>query len=232
MKVELTRNFFFEAAHRNPKGGEAQQRVHGHSYHMEVVIVGEVASEYGWLVDYGDIKQAVQPVYDQVDHAYLNNVEGLDDTTLPALRRWLLERLQPHVAFLRDVRVSIVGDLAFRPVELAADATRNLPARWRFTFEAAQSLPQLPKQHQCHNLHGHSYRIEVAARDMLKLREELSGLYEVLDHRNLNEVSGLEGTTCEHLCEWVWNLLIKEEHVPTVVVVQETESARCVYYGE
>lgn len=233
MKVELVRTFYLEAAHRNPRGDERQRRVHGHSYRVEVLVEGEVESPFGWLVDYADIKGAFEPIRAQLDHAYLNEVDGLEDATLPRLRAWILQRLQPHLAaWLKKVRVTIVGDCAFRPVELPPDPLRNLPGRWRFTFEAAQALPQLPQSHQCHRLHGHSYRIEAGARDLARLRPGLEGLYNVLDHQCLNDVDGLEGATCEHLCRWLWQRLAGEGHELTVVAVQETESARCIYYGE
>ncbi len=178
MKVELVRTFFFEAAHRNPRGDARQQRVHGHSYRADLVVAGKVASEYGWLMDYGDIKALFQPLYAQLDHHYLNeNTPELQDTRLPALRAWILERLQPQLPMLADVRVSIVGDLAFKPVQLEAEPSKKLPARWRFTFEAAQSLPQLPDSHPCHLLHGHSYRVEAGAADMESLRAALEEIY-------------------------------------------------------
>ena len=231
MKVELVRHFFFEAAHRNPAGGPGQQRVHGHSYWLDVVVGGEVESEYGWLMDYGDIKQCVAPVYEQVDHRFLNDIPGLTNTTLPGLRAWLLQRFEGEVPNLTDVRVGIVGDCGFAPVELPAESLLDLPARWRFTFEAAQSLPQLPVTHQCRNLHGHSYRIEIGTRDLLRARPALAHIYDLLDHTCLNDVPGLQGTTCEHLCEWVWEQVLSQGREPTVVIVQETESARCIYHG-
>ncbi len=54
----------------------------------------------------------------------------------------------------------------------------------------------------------------------------------VLDHTCLNETPGLEGTTCEHMCQWLWNRLAEMGQTPLATVVQETNSARCYYYGE
>jgi 6-pyruvoyltetrahydropterin/6-carboxytetrahydropterin synthase len=232
MHVELVRRFFFEAAHRNPAGGEAQRRLHGHSYRVELVASGEVASPYGWLVDYGDIKAAFAPVCRLLDHKLLNEVGGLDDTTLPGLRRWLLDRTLGVVPFLEDARVFITGDLAFRPVLLPAHTGEGLPERLRFTFEAAQSLPQLPDCHQCRQVHGHSYRVEAAGRDLARVEGVLRSVYGELDHTCLNDITGLAGTTCEHLCAWLWESLDTAGCGPEAVVVQETESARCIYRGE
>lgn len=231
MQVELTRTFFFEAAHQNPEGTPAQQRMHGHSYAVELVVRGEVESPFGWLIDYGEIKAAFQPIYDQLDHAYLNELPELKDTRLRALQAWIAERAKRALPMVAEVRLFIRGDLRFAPVRLGGDPVRNLPERIRFTFEAAQSLPQLPVGHHCHNLHGHSYRMEIGAADLDGLEPALEKLYEALDHTNLDETPGLEGSTCEQICRWVWRRLEQAGQRPAVVVVQETEASRCAYYG-
>ena len=230
--VKLSRRFTFEAAHRNPLGNEKQQRLHGHSYRMDIVVDGEVESDYGWLIDFADIKARVGPVYREIDHADLNTLEGLDDSRIPMLRQWLLDRLAPTLPGLTDIRLTIAGDCAFAPALLPPSEAEGLPERWTFTFEAAQSLPQLPEDHPCQRLHGHSYRITVGAAEMEPLRPALGRLYEGLDHTCLNDTPGLEGATCEHICGWVWARLAKEGHALTVVIVQETESARCIYHGK
>ena len=223
---------YVEAAHRNPPGSEAAQRLHGHSYRVEIVVSGEVTSDLGWLVDYADIKKAFQPLYDQLDHHYLNEVEGLNDPSLPGVRRWIFERLKPKLPGLQDVRVSIVGRLAFEPETLPPDPEAGLPARLFFTVEAAQHLPQLPPEHKCVRLHGHSYRFEIGAHDLDRLRPCLEAVYNDLDHRCLNDIPGMEQATCERICRWLWERLLQQIDDLTVVVVKETDTASCVYFGE
>jgi 6-pyruvoyltetrahydropterin/6-carboxytetrahydropterin synthase len=233
MHIELTRTFFAEAAHANPKGDARRQRVHGHSYRIELVVAGKVTSPNGWLIDYGDIKRAFAPLYAQLDHRFLNeDVDGLDDPSLPGLRAWLWERCRDVIPMLRDVRVSIVGDCVFAPVLLEPDEFRGLPARWRLTFESAQSLCQLPDAHPCHSLHGHSYRLEIGAAEMDRLREALPAYYDLLDHRCLDDVEGLANSTCEHIARWLWERLDEQGLEPSVVVLQETEASRAIYRGE
>lgn len=232
MRVHLTKTFWVEAAHRNPAGGAAQARLHGHSYRIDIHAAGEVASPYGWLIDYGEIKARFRPLYEQLDHRCLNDVAGLEDTTLPGLRAWLLEQFAPRLDTLTDIRVAIVGDCEYRPAALDADPAQGLPARLRFTFEAAQYLGQLPEGHPCRNLHGHSYRIEAAAADLDGLRAPLRGLYDALDHRCLNDIAGLENATCEIIARWMWERLAPEAAGLELLIVQETDSARCIYHGE
>ena len=231
MKVKLTKTMYIEAAHRNPAGGEAQARMHGHSYRVDLLVAGDVTSDVGWLIDYGDIKRLFEPLYGQLDHHCLNEVEGMGEPTVNGLRRWIFDRLKPELPGLEDVKVAIAGDLAFQPVELPFDPVLTLPPRWRFTVEAAQYLPQLPKEHKCTRLHGHSYRIEAGAKDLARLKPLLMEIHDELDHRCLNDIAGLERATCEIIAAWIWRRLAAQVDDLTVVVVRETDTASCIYFG-
>ena len=233
MISHLVKILYVEAAHRNTNGSEAVRRLHGHSYKIEVLASGTPDPQVGWIVDFAELKHLFAPLYAQLDHALLNEVPGLErDTTLPALRQWIMERLSPRPAWLDGVRVSITGDLCLKLVRLEEDEFEHLPERIRFTFEAAQSLPQLPGAHPCKKIHGHSYRMETGAKDLAGLTALLPELYATLDHTFLNEIPGLECATTERICHWAWQWLEARGAVPTVVVVQETPTARCLYYGE
>jgi 6-pyruvoyltetrahydropterin/6-carboxytetrahydropterin synthase len=232
VQANLSKILYVEAAHSNPNGGEPQQRLHGHSYKIEVLAQGEVDPNVGWIGDYGELKQRFQGIYAQLDHGYLNELPGLEeDTTLPALERWIVETPGEQPPWFAGVRVSIVGDLTFNPISLPPNPTEDLPQRLFMTFEAAQSLPQLPGQHPCKKIHGHSYRLEVATPDLDTLKPHLQKLYNHLDHQFLNEIPGLQQATCERTCAWIWNYLKDQNQTPIAIVIQETASARCIYRG-
>jgi 6-pyruvoyltetrahydropterin/6-carboxytetrahydropterin synthase len=56
-------------------------------------------------VDFGDIKKAFQPIYDLLDHNYLNDIEGLENPTSEVLAKWIWDRTKPLVPSL--VRVVV-----------------------------------------------------------------------------------------------------------------------------
>jgi 6-pyruvoyltetrahydropterin/6-carboxytetrahydropterin synthase len=93
--MEIFREFTFEAAHRLPHVPEGHKcaRLHGHSYRVGVHVSGSVDATTGWVMDFGDIKKAFQPVLDQLDHYYLNEVPGLANPTSEVLARWIWLRL-------------------------------------------------------------------------------------------------------------------------------------------
>lgn len=108
MRVELVKEFRFEAAHRLPMvpAGHKCFRMHGHSFRIEVMVAGEVDERMGWLVDFGEIAARVEPVLrDELDHRVLNDVPGLENATSELLARWLWRRLGPLVPHLAAVTV-------------------------------------------------------------------------------------------------------------------------------
>jgi 6-pyruvoyltetrahydropterin/6-carboxytetrahydropterin synthase len=232
MNVQLVKEFLIEAAHRNTTATGPGGRLHGHSFRIEVIVEGEVDPRLGWLIDYGDIKEAFRPLREQLDHRYLNEIEGMNAASLSDIAVWIQERLARKLPSLKGVRVSTVGDNAFVPVELEADPDRDLPQRIGFTFEAAQRLPSLPDGHPCRNLHGHTYRVEAGAADLARLERPLESIYETFDHRCLNDIPGLDDATSERLCAWIWDRLSNAIDDLEVVIVQETATARCIYHGK
>ncbi len=107
MQVELTKSFSFEAAHWLPTFPEGHKcrRLHGHSFHVDVVVAGPVDPAKGYLVDYGEIKAAIQPIERQLDHYLLNDIDGLENPTAEMLAKWIFDRLKPALPLLSCVRV-------------------------------------------------------------------------------------------------------------------------------
>jgi len=105
--AEIFREFTFEAAHRLPNvpDGHKCGRLHGHSYRVEVHVAGAVGSETGWVQDFGDIKAAYKPVEDELDHNYLNEIEGLANPTSEVLAKWIWDRLVGILPLLTAVQV-------------------------------------------------------------------------------------------------------------------------------
>jgi 6-pyruvoyltetrahydropterin/6-carboxytetrahydropterin synthase len=93
--VDIFSAFTFEAAHRLPNvpPGHKCARLHGHSFRVEVHVEGDVDPVAGWVMDFGDLKAAFQPLHDLLDHNFLNEVPGLENPTSENLARWIWQRL-------------------------------------------------------------------------------------------------------------------------------------------
>ena len=105
--MHIFKVFTLEAAHRLPNVPEGHKcaRLHGHSFRVELHVEGPVDAHTGWVMDFADIKSAFAPLYDQLDHHYLNDIEGLENPTSENLARWIFQRLQPALPGLDQVVV-------------------------------------------------------------------------------------------------------------------------------
>jgi 6-pyruvoyltetrahydropterin/6-carboxytetrahydropterin synthase len=99
--------FRFEAAHRLPNvpAGHKCARLHGHSFSATVWVRGDLGAESGWVMDFADIKAAFAPLHDQLDHRYLNEIDGLANPTSEVLAIWIWDRLVDTLPGLARVDV-------------------------------------------------------------------------------------------------------------------------------
>jgi 6-pyruvoyltetrahydropterin/6-carboxytetrahydropterin synthase len=105
--MEVFKQFTFEAAHRLPNlpAEHKCSRLHGHSFRVEIHVDGPVGDGLGWVVDFGEIKRVFRPVLEQLDHRYLNDIEGLENPTSENLAAWIWERVASELPGLSSVVV-------------------------------------------------------------------------------------------------------------------------------
>jgi len=103
--MEIFKEFSFEAAHRLPNVPEGHKcaRLHGHSFLIAIYVSGPVGETTGWIMDFGDIKAKFNPIYDQLDHNYLNDIDGLDNPTSENISRWVWNKLKPELPELSKI---------------------------------------------------------------------------------------------------------------------------------
>lgn len=105
--TEIYKRFTVEAAHRLPNvpPGHKCARLHGHSFGIELRVRGALDPELGWVQDFADIKAIFKPIYEQLDHHYLNDIPGLENPTSERLAVWIWDRLKPQLPGLSAVVV-------------------------------------------------------------------------------------------------------------------------------
>ncbi|HEY4266795.1 MAG TPA: 6-carboxytetrahydropterin synthase QueD [Galbitalea sp.] len=105
MIATIAKRFTFDAAHSLPlmPEGHKCRNMHGHTYIVELRLVGPVDPRTGCLVDYAQIAKAWAPLHDRLDHKVLNQVAGLSCPTTEALCAWILSKI--NLPYLHSVRV-------------------------------------------------------------------------------------------------------------------------------
>jgi|TARA_Y100000389_G_scaffold181272_1_gene196727 6-pyruvoyltetrahydropterin/6-carboxytetrahydropterin synthase len=113
----------------------------------------------------------------------------------------------------------------------------------KYEFHAARKLTGIELEHPCAQLHGHTFSVVIAVNgkiddakgwvidffDIDKIFKE--EIYQSLDHKYLNDISGLENPTTELIAIWIWNKLKPHFNGLTKVKVSEGDSYGCTYLG-
>jgi 6-pyruvoyltetrahydropterin/6-carboxytetrahydropterin synthase len=106
--MRIVKSMSFDAAHflDHDPNARPYARLHGHSFTMEVAIEGEPQAETGWVVDFGDVDEALKELHDTLDHRLLNEIDGLERPTLENICQWAALKLKEKFPGLAQVRVS------------------------------------------------------------------------------------------------------------------------------
>lgn len=104
--MEIFKDFTFEAAHRLPYVpiGHKCGRLHGHSFKVTIGVSGAI-NDTGFIVDFAEIKKAFAPLYEQLDHNYLNEIPGLENPTSEIIAIWIWNKLKESLEGLSSVTV-------------------------------------------------------------------------------------------------------------------------------
>jgi 6-pyruvoyltetrahydropterin/6-carboxytetrahydropterin synthase len=68
--MKIGKQFHWEMGHRLPFHEAGCANIHGHSYALWVELEGS-CDKHGMLLDYGIMKERIQPVLSELDHAFL-----------------------------------------------------------------------------------------------------------------------------------------------------------------
>jgi 6-pyruvoyltetrahydropterin/6-carboxytetrahydropterin synthase len=166
--VEITKEFTFEAAHHLPSVSPSHKcsRTHGHLFRIEVTVAGPLDPVMGWVMDFADLARAAQEVVSELDHRFLNDLPGLGNPTSENLARYLFQRLETSLQGLVSITVheSPSSRCTVRPARPATpmNAPEVRVQTSGLVFSAAHFLAWASGERE--PLHGHDYRLNVAAR--------------------------------------------------------------------
>ena len=107
-RIELQKTWHFESARRLTGLGDDHRcaRLHGSSFTVEVTVEAPLDPQTGWVVDFDDMERTWKPLFDQLDHRLLNEVNGLENPTTEHIAIWLLDRLSFKGAVVKKVAVA------------------------------------------------------------------------------------------------------------------------------
>jgi 6-pyruvoyltetrahydropterin/6-carboxytetrahydropterin synthase len=118
--TEIVKTFSFDAAHFLPTApeGHPYRRLHGHSFEVELALMGTPDPNSGWIADFGEVERAAFQLRGRLDHHLLNDLPGLAVPTLERLAEWIYAELAsvlPGLCRVTVRRPSIGEASTYRP---------------------------------------------------------------------------------------------------------------------
>jgi 6-pyruvoyltetrahydropterin/6-carboxytetrahydropterin synthase len=90
--MKVGRTFYFDAAHYLPDYQGKCEKLHGHTYRLDVEVSGEVGSD-GLLIDFTELKKIVsEEVLEKLDHQELNKL--MSNPTAENIVEWIWAKLE------------------------------------------------------------------------------------------------------------------------------------------
>jgi len=105
-RITLSKTFTFEAAHSLTLKGatdEGYKRLHGHSFTCTLSVKGQKSDDADWLMDLGLFDPVIELLKDKLDHAYLNELDGLGAATLENICEYIFKQAAPKLPGLHAV---------------------------------------------------------------------------------------------------------------------------------
>jgi len=112
----------------------------------------------------------------------------------------------------------------------------------KFTFDSAHALPNVPDGHKCKEVHGHTYKLTLFIEgdlidhldwvmDFAVVKKTVDPIIDIVDHKYLNDIEGLENPTCEKIAIWLWNKI--KVGIPALkrIELNETPTSGVIYEG-
>jgi 6-pyruvoyltetrahydropterin/6-carboxytetrahydropterin synthase len=105
--MQIFKQFIFDSAHFLPNVPEGHKckEIHGHTYRLNVYLEGNLVKNLEWVMDFADIKNAIDPIIKSIDHKLINNIPGLENPTCEVISIWLWEKIQPLVPLLTKIEL-------------------------------------------------------------------------------------------------------------------------------
>jgi len=111
-----------------------------------------------------------------------------------------------------------------------------------FTFDSAHALPNVPEGHKCKAVHGHTYHLKVFIEgeldshlawvmDFSDIKNIIKPIVDIIDHKYLNDIEGLENPTCEIIAKWLWDKIKPGIPLLNKIELYETPTSGVIYQG-
>ena len=207
--AHIWRRYAFESAHRLPNVpvGHKCGRMHGHGF--EVILHADMdLADRQIGIDYERIDALWAPLCEELDHACLNDIAGLENPTSELISSWIWARLKPQMAELSWVTV-------YETATSGAHFDGHHYRIWKeVTLDSAVQLKRAPHGDRRRRIHGHTYTLRLHLHapldqvmgwtmDFGDVKTLFTPVFERLDHQPLYQLADVEDNDALSLVRWI-----------------------------
>ena len=90
----------FAAAHQLKMVAKKCENLHGHNWKIEICVVGDKLNDAGVLIDFGELKQHISNIMEELDHKFLNELDAFNDNVPPSsenIARYIAQSTQKKI---------------------------------------------------------------------------------------------------------------------------------------
>ena len=80
-------------------------QLHGHSFEIILKISGELNEKTGFIIDFQEIEDSFNPIRKLLDHAYLNDIKGLENPTSENMCKYIWAEIKPKISGLVEIEI-------------------------------------------------------------------------------------------------------------------------------
>ena len=105
--MEVYKIFNIESARSLPNlpDGHPCKNIHGHSFKIKISVSDDVNEKTGFVMDFSKIDSAFSPISKMIDHAYLNELDGLTNPSSENLCKWIWGQLIDSLPNLKRIEI-------------------------------------------------------------------------------------------------------------------------------
>jgi len=207
--VHVWRRYLLESAHRLPRvpRGHKCGRMHGHGFQI-ILHADQDLGERPMGTDYDALDALWRPLHQQLDHACLNDVPGLENPTSETISAWIWERLKPSLPELSWVTV-------YETAQCGANFDGTHYRIWKeMTLDSSLVLHAAPEGDRRRRIHGHTYTLRLHLNapldavmgwtiDFGDVKELFGPIFKRIDHQPLHELPGLAHPDVASVARWI-----------------------------
>ena len=209
--AHVWRRYSFQSAHRLPNvpAGHKCGNMHGHGFDV-IIHADHKLGESGFGIDHEPFDACWAPIQEELDHACLNDLPGLENPTSEMLSSWIWNKLKARLPELSRVTV-------FETASCGASYDGTHYQIWKeLTLDSAVRFKHAPEGSKQRKIHGHTYtlRLHLSAPldevmgwtiDFGDVKEVFNPIFNSLDHQALHQIPDLADCDSASVASWILN---------------------------